>query len=164
MHGEDIPRVVSLIQQFDASEPCFSDDATVFSIDAAGINTESDLRDKHLQSDDFFNAEKYPKIQFTSVSWKKIEGRNYRLVDDMTIRDTTKRISFDVVYGGTTKDGYGKTSAGFNATTVIDRFDYNLKWNALTEAGAVVGKGVAITLNLEFVKQLYVRSRLAAQK
>jgi polyisoprenoid-binding protein YceI len=56
-----------------------------------------------------------------------------------------------VVYGGTNKDGYGNTKAGFKATTIIDRFAYGLKWNALTEAGgATVGQNVTILLNLEF--------------
>jgi len=130
-------------------------DATVnFSVDVNSTNTENDMRDKHLKSDDFFNAEKFPTMMFKSTSWKKVDGQQYILEGDLTIRDITKRVSFAVVYGGTMKDGYGNTKAGFKGTTTINRFDYNLKWNALTEAGgAMVSKDVNITLNLEFAQK-----------
>jgi polyisoprenoid-binding protein YceI len=73
------------------------------------------------------------------------------LEGDLTIRSTTKKIKFEVTYGGTAKDGYGNTKAGFKAMGNINRFDYGLKWNVLTEAGgATVGKDIKIVLNLEF--------------
>ena len=136
-----------------ASKPDFSDAAVVFSVDIKSITTDNEMRDKHLQSDDFFNAEKYPAMTFKGVSMTKKDDHNYVLEGDLTIRDVTKRVAFAVMYGGTVKDGYGSTKAGFKASTVINRFDFNLKWNKLTEAGAIVGQDVPITLNLEFVKQ-----------
>jgi polyisoprenoid-binding protein YceI len=130
-------------------------DATVnFSVDVNSINTENEMRDKHLKSDDFFNAEKFPAMTFKSTSWKKTDDQHYTLEGDLTIRDITKRVSFAITYGGTMKDGYGNTRVGFKGTTTINRFDYNLKWNALTEAGgAMVSKDVNITLNLEFIQK-----------
>ena len=93
-------------------------------------------------------------MTFTSISWKKVDSKNYLLEGDLTIRDVTKRVTFHVVNGGTIQDPWGNTKTGFKATTVIDRFEYGLKFNALTETGgAVVGKDVSITLNLEFAKQ-----------
>ena len=100
-----------------------------------------------------FPRPSFPAMTFKSVSWKKTGDNRYALEGDLTIRDVTKRVTFDVVNGGTIKDGRGNTKTGFKATTSINRFDFNLKWNALTEAGAVVGKDVAITLNLQFVKE-----------
>lgn len=132
----------------------FVDAAVDFSVDVNSINTENEMRDKHLKSEDFFNAEKYPAMTFKSTSWKKTDDQRYILEGDLTIRDVTKRVSFTVVYGGTMKDGYGNTKVGFKGTTTINRFDYNLKWNALTEAGgAMVSKDVNITLNLEFAQK-----------
>ncbi len=136
------------------SKPDFSDATVEFAVDVNSINTENEGRDKHLKSDDFFNAEKFPKMTFTSTSWKKVDAQHYVLEGDLRIRDITKHVSFTVDYGGTMADGYGNTKAGFKATTVINRFDYNLKWNALTEAGgATVGKDVRIILNLEFAQK-----------
>jgi polyisoprenoid-binding protein YceI len=135
-----------------ATKSDFADAAVKFTIDAKSIDTDNEMRDKHLQGDDFFNAEKYPTISFNSVSWKKTGERTYALEGDLTVRDVTKRVTFDVTHGGTVKDPWGNMKAGFKAKTVIDRFDYNLKWNKLAEAGAVVGKDVTITLNLEFAQ------------
>lgn len=137
-----------------SSKQDFDDAKVEFAIDVNSINTDNEMRDKHLKSDDFFNAEKYPKMTFKSVSWKKSNNQNYLLEGDLTLRDVTKRVVFIVVYGGMIQDPWGNTKAGFKATAVINRFNYGLKFNALTEAGnAVVGKDVTITLNLEFVKQ-----------
>jgi len=132
----------------------FADAAVEFSIDVNSINTDNGTRDKHLKSDDFFNAEKYPQMTFKSTSWKKIEAKNYLLEGELTIRDVTKPVMFNVVYGGTGKDGRGNAKAGFKATAVINRFDYNLKWNAVTEAGGLtVGKDVTVMLNLQFAQK-----------
>jgi polyisoprenoid-binding protein YceI len=129
----------------------FSNAQIDFSIDVASINTDNEMRDGHLKSDDFFNAASYPKMTFKSTSFKKKSGNKYELEGDLTIRSTTKKIKFEVTHGGTTKDGYGNTKAGFKATGNINRFDYGLKWNVLTEAGgATVGKDIKIVLNLEF--------------
>lgn len=129
----------------------FTDAVINFSVDVNSINTDNEMRDKHLKSDDFFNAEKFPTMTFKSTSFKKVSGNKYELQGDLTIRDITKKVSFDVTFGGTIKDPWGNNKAGFKAKGKINRFDYNLKWNTLTEAGgAVVGKDVEVTLNLEF--------------
>lgn len=121
-----------------------------FSADVASINTDNSMRDEHLKGDDFFKAAEYPKMTFESISMVKIDKNKYALTGNLTLRGVTKKVTFDVVYGGTAKDPYGNTKAGFKATGKINRFDYGLKWNALTEAGgAAVGSEVSITLNLE---------------
>ena len=136
-----------------SSNADFTDAKIDFSIDVASINTDNEMRDNHLKSDDFFNAEKFPKITFKGVSLKKVSGNKYILEGDLTIRDVTKRVKLDVVYNGTVKDPYGNTKAGFKITGIINRFDYNLKWNTMAEAGAVVGQDVTLVVNLELVKQ-----------
>lgn len=137
-----------------SSKPDFTDASINFSVDINSINTDNEGRDKHLKSDDFFNAEKFPQMTFKSTSFKKVSDKKYVLEGDLTIRDITKKVKFDVVFGGTVKDPWGNIKAGFKATGEINRFDYNLKWNSVTEAGgAVVSKEVAIVLNLEFAQQ-----------
>ena len=137
-----------------SQKPDFTDADVDFTVDVTSINTDNEMRDKHLKADDFFNAEKYPKMIFKGASWKKVDDRNSVLEGDLTIRGMTNRVTFTVVYGGTIRDPWGNTKAGFKATTVINRFDYGLKWNMLTEAGgATVGKDVSITLNLEFAQK-----------
>jgi polyisoprenoid-binding protein YceI len=131
----------------------FSNAMINFTVDVTSISTGNEKRDGHLKSDDFFNAEQYPKMTFTGKSFKNIGKNKYKLVGDLTIRDVTRQVTFDVTYGGTIQDPWGNTKAGFKASTTVDRFEYNLKWDAATEAGnLVVGREVEINLNLQFNK------------
>jgi polyisoprenoid-binding protein YceI len=134
------------------SKADFSDASINFTVDVNSINTDNENRDKHLQSDDFFSAAKFPQMKFVSTSFKLVAGNKYTLTGNLTIKDVTKSVSFDVTYGGTV-NAMGGTHAGFKAKATINRFDYNLKWSAATEAGGlVVGKDVDITLNIDFKK------------
>lgn len=137
-----------------ATKEDFSDAKINFSVDVNTINTDNEMRDGHLKSDDFFNAEKFAKMNFSSTSFKKVSGNKYELKGNLTIRDITKPVTLEVTYGGTVKDPYGNVKAGFKAKGKIKRFDYGLKWNAATEAGgAVVGDEVEILCNIQMVKK-----------
>ncbi|PST85107.1 polyisoprenoid-binding protein [Pedobacter yulinensis] len=130
-----------------AAKPDFSDAKVSFTVDVNSINTSVEPRDKHLKSDDFFAADKYPAMTFESTSFKKRSGNNYELNGKLTIKDVTKDVRFDVVFGGTAKDQRGGEKAGFSATTTINRLDYNIKYDP---TGMGVSKDVTIRLNLEF--------------
>ena len=130
----------------------FSDATVQSTIKVASLSTDNNMRDNHLKSDDFFNAEKYPEINFKSTSFEKLSDTKYKITGDLTIRDVTKNVTFDAVLNGTLKTNRGVLSA-WKATTSINRFDYNLKWNKTIETGGlIVGQDVTITLNLELNK------------
>ncbi|MGA3285864.1 MAG: YceI family protein [Bacteroidota bacterium] len=130
----------------------FSDAVVEGTIQVASINTDNDTRDKHLKSDDFFNAEKFPEIKFKSTKFEKLGDNNYKITGDLTMRDVTKEVTFDAVLNGTLKTDKGLLSA-WKATTTVNRFDYNLKWSKTVETGGlIVGQDVTITLNLELSK------------
>jgi len=138
----------------DATNTDFTGATVNFTIDVNSLNTDNEMRDKHVKSDDFFNAEKFPKMTFVSTSFKKVKGPLYTLEGNLTIRDVTKKVTFNVYYGGTMVDPYGNTKAGFKATGKINRQDFHLKWNSKTSTGeAVLGDDVNMTLNLEFAKK-----------
>jgi polyisoprenoid-binding protein YceI len=123
-----------------------------FTVDVASINTNNEGRDRHLKNDDFFNVEKFPEMKFESTSMKKTGDNKYELTGNLTIRDITKPVKFDVVHLGNTVDR-GRTKAGFKATATIDRFDFNLKWDRVTEAGSlVVARDVKININCAWVE------------
>jgi len=127
----------------------FSDAKINFTVDVTSINTDNERRDQHLKSDDFFNAEKFPQMKFESTAFTPQGNNKYKLTGNLTIRDVTKPVSFDVTYGGELKGSRGST-LGFKATGTINRFDYNLKWDRATETGGlVVGKDVDIVVKLE---------------
>ena len=116
-------------------------------IKTASVNTDNEGRDKHLRSDDFFNAEKFPVMKFKSTSVEKTGAGSYKITGDLTIRDVTKQVVLDAKYNGQMKDPWGNTKAGFKATTTINRMDYGVKWSkALDAGGYVVADDVTITL------------------
>jgi polyisoprenoid-binding protein YceI len=124
-----------------------------FEAETASIDTDKPDRDGHLKSDDFFNAEKYPKLTFESGRITKIDEHNYKMEGNLTIRDITKPITLDVEAGGIIKDPYGLERAGYHVTGKINRIEYGLKWNSTIEAGGVVlSEIVNIDCDIELTK------------
>jgi polyisoprenoid-binding protein YceI len=132
----------------------FTDANISFTAEVNSIDTDNEDRDKHLKSDDFFGAEKFPQIKFVGKSLRKVKGNQYKLTGELTIRDVTKTVILDVIYGGTVIDPWKNTKAGFKIVGKINRKEYGLKWNALTEAGgAVVGEEVELVVKIELAKK-----------
>ncbi len=134
---------------FTAAKTDLTDAKINFTADVASINTSVDMRDNHLKSADFFDASKYPTMTFESTSFKKKLKNTYTLTGKLTIKNVTKDVQFNVVYGGNVKDQQGNTKAGFLATAKINRLDYNINYDP-TAAG--IAKDVHITLNLQFAQ------------
>jgi polyisoprenoid-binding protein YceI len=123
-------------------------------IEAASINTRDGQRDGHLKSADFLNADVSPYLTFKSTSVQVVDDSHAKLTGDLTIRDVTKPVTLDVEYQGQAKSPWGTTSAGFTASTKINREDWGLTWNGVLETGGVlVGKDVTIDIEMELVKQ-----------
>ncbi|WP_318617870.1 YceI family protein [Sporosarcina sp. YIM B06819] len=122
-----------------------------FKIDASSINTNSVDRDNHLRSADFFDTETYPAITFTATDIVKKGGNKYDLNGDITIKDVTKKITFEAEFEGIGKNPWGVEVAAFEAETKISRKEFGLTWNQLLETGgALVGDDIKITLELQF--------------
>ncbi|SFU19674.1 Polyisoprenoid-binding protein YceI [Algoriphagus locisalis] len=129
------------------------DGATVsFSADIDSIDTNQADRDNHLKSGDFFDAANHPKLTFTGKISKS--GEDYKLIGDLTMRDTTKQVELDVDLGGVAGDPYGQTKAGFEIEGKVNRKEFGLSWSAVTEAGSVVvSDQVKLILSVQLVKQ-----------
>jgi len=137
-------QVVSKSDDFNGAE-------VTFTAKVASIDTDNERRDNHLRSADFFDAEKYPDITFKGVLVK--EGGKYKLKGDFTMKGVTKKVEFDVVYGGTINTGRG-VKAGFKVTGVINRQDYGVSWsNKLAGGELVVGDEVTLNIKVELDKQ-----------
>ncbi|MFD0793986.1 YceI family protein [Mucilaginibacter litoreus] len=130
------------------------DDATIdFSLDVDSIDTNQGQRDEHLKGPDFFDAASHPKITFKSTSFTK-DGDDYKLNGDLTIKGVTKPVTLDVEHGGTATDFYGNNKAGFEVTGKINRKEFGLTWDGVTEAGSiVVGEDIKLIINVQFAKQ-----------
>jgi polyisoprenoid-binding protein YceI len=125
-----------------------------FTLDIDSIDTNQSQRDEHLKSAEFFDAATYPKISFKSTSFTKTGDDEYALKGDLTIKDVTKPVSLDVEFGGSAADFYGNTKAGFEISGKINRKDFGLTWDGVTEAGSiVVGEDIKLLINVQFAKQ-----------
>ena len=121
-----------------------------FDIQTASINTKSEDRDNHLRSADFFNAEDFPTISFQSTNIVKDGDDEYKVTGDLTIKDVTKPVTFDVEYNGKGTNPWGVDVYGFEAETKLNREEFGLTWNAALETGGVlVGKDIKISIDLE---------------
>lgn len=135
----------------------FEDAKVTFSAEVDSIDTGNGQRDGHLKSADFFDAEKQPKITFVSKSFKKVSDSNYKLTGDFSIRGVTKEITLDVEYNGKSRGFDNLEVAGFEITGKINRFDFGLQWNAMTEAGGiVVGPDVKLEIFAEMKEAVEV--------
>lgn len=131
----------------------FSDAQILFSLDVDSIDTNQLQRDEHLKSPEFFDAATYPKISFKSTSLTK-DGDDYKLNGELTIKDVTKPVTLDAEFGGSAGDFYGNTKAGFEITGKINRKEFGLVWDGVTEAGSiVVGEDIKLLINVQFAKQ-----------
>lgn len=128
----------------------FTDAKVLFTADIASIDTGMEMRDNHLKSDDFFNAEKFPQLKFESTSFEKKSDSEYLLKGNMTVRDITRPIELTAEYGGQMGDFYGNTKAGFEISGKLKRKEFGLNWDAVTEAGGVVvSDEVKLHLNVQ---------------
>lgn len=123
-------------------------------IDAASINTRDAQRDGHLTSPDFLDVTNYPYITFVSKRIEMLDAARGRLIGDLTIRGVTREVTLDVEYNGQARSPWGTISAGFHASTTINRKDWGLTWNvALETGGLLVGEEVEIDIDVELVRQ-----------
>jgi polyisoprenoid-binding protein YceI len=132
----------------------FADAEINFSADIASISTNNEQRDAHLKSGDFFDAEQFPKLTFSSTSLKKTGDDTYELLGDLTMHGVTKPVTLKAEYGGQMQDFYGQTKAGFEVSGVLKRKEFGLTWDGVTEAGGVVvSDDVRLLMNIQVTKQ-----------
>ena len=124
-----------------------------FTAEASSIDTNSEQRDTHLRSADFFDVEKFGQIRFSGKTLERV-GEDYKLTGELTIRGISKTISVNVHYAGIVVDPYGQTKAGFEVEGKISRKEFGLVWNAMTEAGQiVVGDEIRIQCEIQLIRQ-----------
>jgi polyisoprenoid-binding protein YceI len=141
-------KVVTQEDQFENAE-------IEFSIDVDSVDTGQPGRDEHLRNADFFETATYPKFEFVSTSFTKIKEDLYKLVGNLTIKGITRQVELEAEYGGTERDSWGNIKVGFEVNGTIDRKDFNVSFNALTETGGLaLGEKIKIIANIQLAKQV----------
>jgi polyisoprenoid-binding protein YceI len=122
-------------------------------VDLSSVNTNNEARDNHIRSEDFFHIEKHPTMTFRSTGLRP-DGDKFLLDGDLTLRDVTRPVTFNLEVNGISPDAYGGTRAGFSATTEINRSDWNVSYNGPIPGasnGVILSEKVTINLEIEAV-------------
>ena len=123
-------------------------------IDVNSINTRDEQRDGHLRSADFFDVENYPKMSFRSSRIESLGASQYKVYGNLTIKDVTREVVFNVADEGQAQDPWGNKRWGLSASTKINRKDFDLTWNVALETGGwLVGDEITINAEVELVYQ-----------
>ncbi|WP_444660125.1 YceI family protein [Flavobacterium columnare] len=133
----------------------FSDFQVSVNVQIDSIDTNDAQRDTHLKTNDFFNAEKFPEMKFESTKLETTTTNNqYKMHGNLTIRDITKQVVFDLEYAGTVpEDPYGNTKVGFFISGSINRQDFGLSFNVLLGTGNLaVSDNVKINIPVQLLK------------
>jgi polyisoprenoid-binding protein YceI len=137
--------------KYDKANPAAS--SVSFTVQAKSIDTDNDDRDNHLRSPDFFEAEKFPTLTFTSTSVKAAGADTLEVTGDLTIKGVTKKVTIPVDVLGSVKTPRGE-KAGFETSFKLDRKEYGITWNrALDTGGAVLGDDVKVNISIEADRQ-----------
>jgi len=124
-----------------------------FTIDVNSIDTNQSQRNEHLLSSDFFESAAYPQIKFQSTSFTKESSGDYKMTGNLTIKEVTRPVALNVEYGGSQKDMYGNSKHGFEITGKINRKDFGMTYNAITEAGGLtLGEEIKIIANIQVAR------------
>jgi polyisoprenoid-binding protein YceI len=123
-------------------------------IDVKSLDTRQAKRDEHLLGPDFFDAGKYPTIEFVTTGVKEATADKAVVEGLLTMHGVQKPVTLDVELLGVGQDPWGNTRAAFSAKTKIDRNDFGIKWNQpLNAGGALLGNDVEITLEIEAIQE-----------
>lgn len=122
-------------------------------VEIASIDTRQPQRDEHLRTNDFFDAPSFPQMTFRSTAVEQTGEGEYRITGDLTIKGTTRPVTFDAEYTGAAKDPFGNTRVGFEGRGSLNRSDFGVTFNAALETGGVlVSEKIALELEVSAVK------------
>ena len=133
--------------------PDIADSRVYGKVRTASVDTNEPTRDAHLRSADFFDVERYPEIVFESTRIEPLGGPRFRVVGELTIRDTTREVELDSTVEGSERDPWGNDRIGLRASGKIDRKEFGLTWQTLLESGGfLLGDEVKILVEVSAVR------------
>ena len=131
----------------------FSASSVNLTIKADSFDTRNEQRDGHVKSSDFLAIDEFPEITFTSTSVAATGADSFDLTGDLTIKGITQSVTVPFEFEGAATDPFGNLRAGFEGSTVINRKDFGITWNAALETGGVlVSEKIALEFEISAIK------------
>lgn len=150
-----IATVKGQFKTFEGTFEVGTDGARAFgTVDVTSVDTREPQRDEHLRSADFFEVERFPKIQFESTAIRSLEEDELEIDANLTIHGVTRPVTFKAVFEGAETDPQGNDRVGVSASAQISRGDFDMKFNAALGSGnLVVADKVKILVDVSAVRQ-----------
>lgn len=126
------------------------DSSVEVTIQTATIDSNEEMRDNHLKSEDFLDVKRYPTMTFKSTRVRHLGGNELEITGDLTIKDVAHEVVLTAEHLGWGPGPEGGTVMSFSARTDIDREDWDMTWNMVVETGGfLVGKKAGIEIEVE---------------
>jgi polyisoprenoid-binding protein YceI len=139
--------------QFRDVEATLGDGSLSGSARVASVDVKDENLAAHLQSPDFFDAERYPELTFVSNSSQRTGG-DLKIEGEITIRGTTKPVELVGTIAGPITDGYGRERLNLKLETTVDRTAFGLNWNMqLPNGEPALQSEVKLIAELYFVQE-----------
>ena len=123
-----------------------------FETQVASIDTNNADRDNHLKSADFFDAEQYPTVAFTSTKIEKKGEAHYVVEGTLTMHGVSKPVKLNAEYSGIIQDPWGNSKIALALNGKVNRKDWDLNWNTTLETGGLlVSEEVNFDIETQFV-------------
>ena len=124
------------------------------SVAVASVDTNEPKRDEHLRSPDFFDAERFPQLTFTSTDVRPAGDEQFALEGELTLHGVTQPITLTAEIQGIDVDPWGNERVGLEITGQLSRGDYGMTFNqALGSGNMLVSDRVKLSLDVSAVKQ-----------
>ncbi len=144
--------VASFSGTFSDVDATYADGKLSGSVKVASIVVKDENLAAHLQAPDFFDAEQFPTISFSSDTLT-FDGDDVTLEGELTLKGVTKPVRATGTVQGPTEDFMGNTRLGFTRDATIDRTASGVTWTAdLPKGGQALGNDVTLSVELEFIK------------
>lgn len=116
----------------------------------ASVDVKDEQLNGHLQSPDFFDAERYPEISFKATELSRTDGDHVSAKGELTIKGVTHPITLSgTISPASTTDPFGREKIGLTLESEIDRTEFGINWNAPNQSG-----GDYLANNVKLVAEL----------
>ena len=121
----------------------------------ASVDVRDEQLNGHLQSPEFFDAERHPEIEFRATELRRLEGNRVEGSGELTMKGVTRPIELTgTIAPAPSTDPFGRERLGLRLEATVDRTEFDVSWNAPNQGGGdYLGTDVTLVAELALVKQ-----------
>jgi polyisoprenoid-binding protein YceI len=140
---------------FDEFEATLADGKLRGAAKVASVDVKDEQLNGHLQTPDFFDAQRHPEITFDATELRKVGDNRVEGTGHLTIKGVTEPITLSGTISPTpSTDPFGRERIGLRLESEIDRTKFGVSWNAPNQSGGdYLANDVKLIAELALVRQ-----------